>query len=71
MIGLVSPNPKTKSNPRGAGRLHRAGEPSRSFTLKLTDSERERYRAAAAAAGISLSDWIRDCCEARLKRKRG
>lgn len=71
-IGLVSPHPRTKSNPRGAGRSPRAGEPSAVLALRLTASERARYQVAADAAGQTLSDWIRAACEARLpRRKRG
>lgn len=65
-LGAMSPHPKTRKNPLGAGRSARAGEPSSLVSVRLTDSERSRYQAAADAAGQTLSEWIRAACEARL-----
>lgn len=71
-IGLVV-RPKTKSNPLGAGRNPRAGgAATNKVTIRLTDAELATYRAAAEGSELSLTDWIRAACEARLpKRKRG
>jgi uncharacterized protein (DUF1778 family) len=54
----------------GAGRRPRAGSPSRPIALRLSDEERARWEAAAAAAGLTLSEWIRSICERALKRAR-
>jgi hypothetical protein len=71
MVGLVSPNPKTKTNPRGAGRSPRASAAAANkVTIRLTDAEHAAYRDAASLADMTLGDWIRSCCEARLKRRR-
>ncbi|MFN0248113.1 MAG: hypothetical protein ACKV2T_14580 [Kofleriaceae bacterium] len=59
---------KTKSNPLGAGRNPRAGEPAKPFTFNLTTSERTRYQAAADADSKTLGEWIRAACEAQLSR---
>jgi hypothetical protein len=71
-IGLVV-RPKTKSNPLGAGRSPRAGgAASAHVAVRLTMDEHQRWKAAAAASDLSLAEWIRAACEARLpKRKRG
>ncbi len=54
---------KTKTNPLGSGRNPRiAGEQSSPTAIRLTPSERERYAEAAAAAGLSLGEWIRAAC---------
>lgn len=61
---------KTKSNPLGAGRNPRAGEPATErVTLRLTEAEHASYTAAAVDAGKPLVAWVRDACEAQLKRK--
>lgn len=63
---------KTKRNPLGSGRHSRvAGEVAdERITLRLTTSERTAYEAAAEAASVTLGEWIRDTCNAHLKRKR-
>lgn len=73
-LGHVSPR-RTKTNRRGLGRpplpsgVERA---SKNLTIRLTPSQHAAYEAASVAAGVSLGDWIRAACEARLpKRRRG
>lgn len=63
---------KTKRNPLGSGRHPRvAGEVAdERITMRLTASERTAYEAAAVSAGVTLGEWIRDTCNAHLKRKR-
>lgn len=61
---------KTKTNPTGAGRYPRAGEPAKPFTLNLTAAERAAFQIAADKAEQTLGDWIRACCAASLKRVR-
>ncbi|MGE3460087.1 MAG: hypothetical protein AB7O24_33560 [Kofleriaceae bacterium] len=72
-VGLVSPHARTKSNPLGAGRNPRAGEAATErVVVRLTASERAAYQAAAERDGLTLAEWIRASCEARLpRRKRG
>lgn len=60
----------TRRNPLGAGRNPRAGAPSTTFALRLADDERKRYQAAADAAELTLAEWIRAACEARLNKRR-
>lgn len=36
--------------------------------VRLTDAERDEYRAAAKRAGVSLSEWIRGCLSRAAKR---
>jgi hypothetical protein len=71
-VGLVSPR-RTKSNPRGVGRPPSGEETaSKNLTIRLKPSQLAAYEAASEAAGVSLADWIRASCDARLpKRKRG
>jgi hypothetical protein len=59
-----------------SGRPARAKEAAANITLRLTESERERYRAAAARTKVpdkagalrpsTLAEWIRAACEAHL-----
>ncbi len=61
---------KTKTNPLGAGRNPRADKAAANkVTVRLTDAELATYQRAATGAGLSLADWIRAACVARLARK--
>jgi len=64
---------RTKSNPRGLGRPPSTGETaSKNLTIRLTPTQHAAYEAASQAESVSLGDWIRAACEARLpKPKRG
>jgi len=68
-LPAMSPE-KTKRNPRGAGRNPRDGEASMVISMRLTPNEKVLYTYAATEAGMTLTEWIRDTCNARLKRKR-
>jgi uncharacterized protein (DUF1778 family) len=48
----------------GAGRTADAGGPTSPLTIRVTDAERALWEDAAAAAGMSLRDWIRAACDA-------
>jgi predicted HicB family RNase H-like nuclease len=41
------------------------------FRLRLAPEARERWEAAAADVGVSLSEWIRLVIELSLKRQQG
>lgn len=49
--------------PLGSG----SGPQGRARTLYVGDSEWQAWQAAAAAVGLSLSEWIRRACTARLR----
>lgn len=58
------------------GRRAGAGRPPDSATgerrtvriiLRLTESEHERYAAAAEAEGCGLAEWLRDAAEERCR----
>ncbi|MEJ7597789.1 MAG: hypothetical protein WKG01_07770 [Kofleriaceae bacterium] len=59
------------SEPGAIGRPSRTGDPTILVALRVTQAERDRYQAAAEAAGVSLSTWIRAACEARAAKRRG
>lgn len=52
------------------GRKPRGGEPSSLFAIRLTHEELAKYREAATAAGMSVSEWVRAACAAFLKRSK-
>lgn len=60
---------KQKEEARAAGRPARAGEPSKMVGVRLTDTERDEYEAAAKTKSMSLAEWIRAACSAFLKRR--
>jgi hypothetical protein len=56
----------------GTGRRPRSGEPSKSLTIRVTDTERDAWQRAADERDRGLSDWIRDTCnEAAAQRPHG
>ncbi len=62
---------KTKTNPLGAGRNPRAGEPADyRLTIRLTVAERAAYQLAAAAAELTLTEWVRAACAAMMRGRR-
>ncbi len=67
----VSPK-KTPSNPRGLGRPPSEGEiASKNVTFRLTPTQHAAYLVAADRESLTLGDWIRAACDARMpKRKR-
>jgi hypothetical protein len=54
--------PKIKRGPKP-----RDGETSSNVTVRLNNTERAAYQAAADRYEHSLAVWIRAACEARLK----
>ncbi len=42
----------------GMARRPRDGTPARNLTFRVYDEDRERWEAAAAAAGLTLSAWL-------------
>ena len=51
----------------GAGRTRKELERRTStYLIRMTPSRRARYDAAAEEAGIPLSDWITEACDAYL-----
>lgn len=71
MLASVMAAMKSKRNPLGAGRSPRAGEAAaHKVTIRLTDSERVAYRAAAEAQGVTVGDWIRAACAMCLPKRK-
>ena len=72
MATTRKPRPARKPRP---GPPPRIGRPPRApggsavtLRLRATAAESDRWRAAAAAAGVSLTQLIREAVEARLAR---
>jgi predicted HicB family RNase H-like nuclease len=64
---------KTKvdqTEPLKRGPKPRAGETSTQFSFRITDDERERWKAAATAAGKTLSEWLRAAAEAAIPKRK-
>jgi hypothetical protein len=36
--------------------------------VRVTTTERDEYGAAAKKSGVSLAEWVRDCCARVLRR---
>lgn len=53
---------------RGPAPRSKDGVPTKLFAIRLTTAERKVYEAAANAAELSLSEWIRAACDEKLKR---
>lgn len=45
------------------------GGETRLFPIRLTDAEKADYERAAARAGVSVSEWIRDRLGKAVKRE--
>lgn len=41
---------------------------SHPLTIKITPAQREQWGAAAASAGLSLGEWLREAAELALAR---
>ena len=55
---------------RGRGQPARAGKPSdRMFQMRVTDDELVRWREAAAAEGLTLSEYVRRAIASRRRRR--
>lgn len=52
----VNPPKRARSGPSGTPGTHAYG----SYPIRAPDDEREAWRRAADAAGVPLSEWIRD-----------
>jgi hypothetical protein len=67
---MVTKVSKSNPHPTGGGRRSRAGSPATSLVaVRLTDKERDIYRAEAEAEGVSLGEWIRNACAEAMSAK--
>lgn len=54
---------------RGRPPIDPALKASEMVPVRMTTAERQAYQAAADAAEVSLSEWIRGCCARAAKRQ--
>ena len=49
----------------------RTKKPTKMVGVRMTADERKRFEACARSDRVSLSEWIRQACEAALERPEG